>query len=124
VAQAGRRRVTAAEPDQAEFVFTSYRAPRPTIYRPMGDRTRYFILTSAQDSSKVHESFWRSLQTYAEWLENCEIIVSGFTYSKRLFEDHDTRSPKVGFHPLIDDYITTTASSSAMTTTASTSAAR
>jgi len=91
---------------QGEFVFTSYRAPRPVVYRPMSDRSRYFILTSAQDSSKVHESFWRCLNTYAEWLENCEIIVSGFTYSKTLFEDHDTRSPKVGFHPLIDAYIT------------------
>jgi hypothetical protein len=72
----------------------------------MSDRSRYFILTAAQDSSKVHEGFWKCLNNYAEWLENCEIIVSGFTYSKTLFEDHDTRSPKVGFHPLVDDYIT------------------
>jgi hypothetical protein len=55
----------------------------PVIYRPMSDRSRYFILTSAQDSSKVHEGFWKCLNNYAEWLENCEIIVSGFTYSKR-----------------------------------------
>lgn len=96
----------AQNPDQGEFVFTSYRAPRPVIYRPMADRPRYFILTSAQDSSKVHEGFWRCLQNYAEWLENCEILVSGFTYSKTLFEDHDTRSAKVGFHPLVDPYIT------------------
>jgi hypothetical protein len=94
------------EDPQTEFVFTSYRAPRPVIYRPMSDRSRYFILTAAQDSSKVHESFLRCLETYAGWLENCEIIISGFTYAKSLFEDHDTRSPKVGFHPLVDPYIT------------------
>ena len=92
--------------DSGEFVFTSYRAPRPQVFEPLADHVRYFILTSAQDSSKVHEDFWNCLHVYADWLENCEIIVSGFTYAKKLFEDHDTRSPRVGFHPLVDPYIT------------------
>lgn len=89
---------------QIEFVFTSNRPLRPTIYEPL-DHTRYFILTSAQDSSDIHEDFWNALNVYAEWLGECEIIVSGFTYSKKLFEDHDTRSAKVGFHPSIDQFI-------------------
>lgn len=90
----------------SEFTFTSYRMNRPQVFEPLSTHNRYFILTSAQDSSKVHEDFWKCLHVYAEWLENCEIIVSGFTYSKALFEDHDTRSSKVGFHPLVDPYIT------------------
>lgn len=90
--------------DQIVFSFTSNRPLRPTIYEPL-DHTRYFILTSAQDSSDIHEDFWNALNVYAEWLGECEIIVSGFTYSKKLFEDHDTRSAKVGFHPSIDQFI-------------------
>lgn len=92
------------EEAQASFVFTSNRPLRPTIYEPL-DHTRYFILTSAQDCSDIHEDFWNSLNVYAAWLGECEIIVSGFTYSKKLFEDHDTRSAKVGFHPSIDPFI-------------------
>jgi hypothetical protein len=91
---------------QQTFSFTSNRPLRPKKYAPLGDRPRYFIFTAAQDSSSVHEDFWQALNVYAKYLENCEIIISGFTYSKTLFEDHDTRSPAVGFHPEIDDYIT------------------
>lgn len=94
------------ELEQGEFVFSSYRAPRPQVFEPLPEHNRYFILTAAQDSSKVHEDFWKCLQVYADYLENCEIMVSGFTYSKTLFEDHDTRSSKVGFHPLVDPFIT------------------
>ncbi|ARK07463.1 hypothetical protein LAV_00063 [Sphingobium phage Lacusarx] len=91
--------------DQITFFFTSNRPPRPLTFEPMADRPRYFILTSAQDSSAIHEEFWQALNVYAEYLENCEILIGGYTYSKTLFEDHETRSPKVGFHPSIDDYI-------------------
>jgi len=90
--------------EQIEFVFSSNRPLRPTVYEPL-DHTRYFILTSAQDSSDIYEDFWNALNVYAHWLGECEIIVSGFTYSKKLFEDHDTRSSKVGFHPSVDDFI-------------------
>lgn len=92
------------EEDAIKYVFTSNRPLQPTIYEPL-DHTRYFILTSAQDCSDIHEDFWDALNVYAEWLGECEIIVSGFTYSKKLFEDHDTRSAKVGFHPSVDPFI-------------------
>lgn len=90
--------------EQIEFTFTSNRLLRPSVYEPL-THTRYFILTSAQDSSDIHEDFWAALNVYAHWLGECEIIVSGFTYSKKLFEDHDNRSAKVGFHPAIDPFI-------------------
>ena len=90
--------------EQIEFVFTSNRPLRPVVYEPL-EHTRYFILTSAQDSSDIHADFWKALNVYAGWLGECEIIVSGFTYSKKLFEDHDNRSRKVGFHPEIDAFI-------------------
>lgn len=90
---------------QMELDFKSYRAPKALVFEPLSTHNRYFIFTSAQDGSKVHEDFWAALHVYAEWLENCEIVVAGFTYSKKLFEDHDKRSEKVFFHPLVDDYI-------------------
>jgi len=101
-----KRNITVQEDlgEQIEFVFSSNRPLRPTVYEPL-DHNRYFILTSAQDCSDIHEDFWNALNVYAHWLGECEIIVSGFTYSKKLFEDHDTRSPKVGFHPSVDDFI-------------------
>ena len=92
------------EQDEERFIFTSNRPLRPTVYESL-THNRYFILTSAQDCSEVHEDFWNALNVYAKWLGECEIIVSGFTYSKKLFEDHDTRSAKVGFHPSIDPFI-------------------
>lgn len=84
--------------------FAHNRLPAPTIYEP-GDRTKYFILTSAQDDTAVHSEFWESLLTYADFLEDCEILVSGFTYAKRLFEEHDKRAENIAFHPEIDAYI-------------------
>lgn len=55
-----------------------------------GEIKRY-ILTSAQDSTRLHEGFLSSLETYRDWLAlrgTCELMVAGFTYNKSLFEDH------------------------------------
>lgn len=52
---------------------------------------RRFILTSAQDSTLLHEEFLTNLEAYRDWLRQtgtCEILVAGFTYNKSLFEDH------------------------------------
>jgi len=54
----------------------------------VGDETRYFILTAAQDGSVPHHDFLSNLEAYATWLGNCEIVIAGFTYNKSLFEDH------------------------------------
>lgn len=95
--------LVAEQSDDPEF--KSYRAPKPIVFEPFADNNRYFILTSAQDGSDYHEDFWRCLHVYANWLGHCEIFVSGFTYSKKLFEEHDKRSENVYFHPDIDPYI-------------------
>ncbi|UIS25244.1 hypothetical protein [Erythrobacter phage vB_EliS-L02] len=85
--------------------FKSYRAPKPIIFDPISTHNRYFIFTAAQDGSEIHTDFWQCLHVYADWLENCEIIVSGFTYSKKLFEEHDKRAENVYFHPDIDPFV-------------------
>lgn len=73
------------------------KVPLPT------DAPQYFILSSAQDESLVHEGFVSNLEAYAEWLGNCQILIGGFTYSKRLFEDHDARTGV--YHKRITQYI-------------------
>ncbi|AXQ69210.1 DNA transfer protein [Caulobacter phage CcrBL9] len=73
-------------------------APEPvemiTDFGPAMRRVvRRFILTSAQDGTKVHEPFLRNLEAYVSYLntdegDTCELFVAGFTYNKSLFEDH------------------------------------
>lgn len=72
----------------------------------------FFILTSAQDCTLIHEDFWQNLLAYQAWLRRefsapCELMVAGFTYNKRLFENHDpsVRSDKVWFDERLDPYI-------------------
>lgn len=93
-------------PNEKGFVpkFGYSQMPAPTIHQP-GDRTKYFILTAAQDDTAIHEDFWKCLNVYADYLEDCEIIVSGFTYSKKLFEEHDKRAENIYFYPEIDAHI-------------------
>lgn len=75
------------EPEEPEYIKRDRIEPIRIEAYP--DRPRYFILSSAQDETLVHEGFLSNLEAYAEWLGDCEIIVSGFTYNKSLFEDHD-----------------------------------
>ena len=71
-----------------------------------GESVRHFIITSAQDKTSVHLDFWNNLKAYAEYL-NAEILIGGFTYSKKLFTESDPtfRSDDVWFAEEIDDYI-------------------
>ena len=87
-----------------ELKYEHNRLPPPLVFGPL-DRTRYFILTAAQDGTEIHNEFWQALKVYADWLEDCEILVSGFTYNKKLFENHDERAEGVFFHHEVDEYI-------------------
>lgn len=59
---------------------------------PVESGVQRFILTAAQDSTKVHMGFLRNLEAYRDWFieqdQPCEIMIAGFTYNKSLFEDH------------------------------------
>lgn len=48
---------------------------------PKGDVVKRYILTSAQNNTKLHTRLWDNLVAYAEWLE-AEIMVARFTYDK------------------------------------------
>ena len=68
---------------------------------------RRFILTSAQDATKVHEGFLRNLEAYRDWFSEdapCDIMIAGFTYNKSLFEDHGKQeAPR--FHDRVQPYL-------------------
>lgn len=55
-------------------------APRPST-------ARRWILSAAQDQTPVHEAFLANLRAYGDEL-GAELLVSGFSYNKSLFEDH------------------------------------
>jgi hypothetical protein len=65
-----------------------------------------FILTSAQDSTKVHMPFLNNLLAYADHFLNCEVLIGGFTYNKSLFEDHDKNGKSVYFDKAVEPYLT------------------
>jgi hypothetical protein len=79
-------------------------------YDPLPDRTRRFILGSAQDETSAHEPFLDRLEAYAEWLGDTEILVAGFTYNKSVFEDGQgkptaKRTVPAYFHERVRKYL-------------------
>lgn len=68
----------------------------------MPARGQTFLLTAAQDETRVHEQFWRNLHVYAAFL-SARIMIGGFTYQKGLFEDHAVRTGV--FVPEIQPYL-------------------
>ncbi len=65
--------------------------PQPRIENVTGG-VRRFILSAAQDATDLHDDFLTALEAYRDYLTKdgpCDIYISGFTYNKRLFENHD-----------------------------------
>lgn len=81
--------------------FTTQKMVAPLVIEPQL-LTRVLIVTSAQDATAVHLPFLRNLEAYATYRKG-QLVVSGFTYNKSLFEDHD----KAGswFAPEIAKYL-------------------
>jgi len=70
-------------------------------------RPRHFIVTGAQDKTTIHSDFWNNLLAYQKFLGNCELLVGGFTYSKKLFTENDptVRNDDVWFDERVEPYI-------------------
>lgn len=71
--------------------------------KPVKGEVKRYILTSAQNGTKVHEGFFRNLEAYAEHL-GAEILISGYTYNKSLFEDHSKAQNK--YAECVEQYLT------------------
>ncbi|MEP0451253.1 hypothetical protein, partial [Parasphingorhabdus sp.] len=78
--------------DSAEVaeIFRQTDVIKPAIL-PVGKKVRRYILSSCQDETKPDHAFVRNLEAYAEWLGDCEIMLSGFTYNKSGLEDVERR---------------------------------
>lgn len=59
--------------------------PAPDVFREKAKGSR-FILTTAQNNTKVHRGFWKALQAFAAH-KGAEIMVSCITYNKNGFQN-------------------------------------
>lgn len=69
---------------------------------------RRWIVSYAQDETKVHEGFLTNLEAYRDWLAEsgeCEILIAGGTYNKRLFEEHNPGKRGPYFHERVKPYL-------------------
>jgi len=81
--------------------------PEPVLLGQQGTGRRRYILSSAQDGTRVHDNFLTNLEAYADWLGQdapCEIIIAGYTYNKSLFEDHAKNKAPL-FHERVQPYL-------------------
>jgi len=86
------------------IVLTERKVVKPVIIKAPKKKgvVKRYILTSCQDSTKIHP-FFETLKVYADYLE-AELMVSGYTYNKSLFEDHSKH--KVTFPLEVGPYLT------------------
>lgn len=81
----------------------------PDHFRKEADKgVRAFILTSAQNNTKVHAGFWRSLQKLAKD-RKAQIMVSRFSYDKggwqKITKDHIDGDGELWYAPEILPYV-------------------
>lgn len=67
---------------------------------PAKGKIKRYLLTSAQNNTKVHGRFWENLTAYADYLD-ADLMVSRFTYNKGVY--HSTKSVKPGRGPTAED---------------------
>lgn len=65
----------------------------------------YYIISSAQNETSVNQEFMDNLEAYAEYL-GATILIAGFTYNKKLFEDHSVSGNSEYYHPRVQKYLT------------------
>jgi hypothetical protein len=66
-------------------------APAPALAAQPRSGVRRWLLTSAQDETPVDAAFWNNLLAYGAEI-GAQVMVGGFTYQKKLFEDHAVRT--------------------------------
>lgn len=70
---------------------------------------RRFILSAAQDGTRVHEEFLSNLEAYRDHLLQdgpCELLIAGFTYNKSHVGSHKvTKGSKPLYHERVRPYL-------------------
>lgn len=79
----------------------------PDLYRETAKGKR-FILTCAQNNTKIHSAFWTSLKKFAAHI-GAQIMVSRFSYNKngwqKITKDHVDNDGELWYAPEITSYI-------------------
>jgi hypothetical protein len=90
--------------DRQRILF-SETSPKDAVHVKTPARgVKRFIFTSAQDDTAVHEGFLSNLEAYAEHM-GAELIIAGFTYDKRLYEEHRKDEEFQNYHPRVRRYM-------------------
>ena len=88
--------------DNALPDWSLYRSITPVKTVASSSVVRRWVLTAAQDDTRLHGPFWGNLKAFAAYV-GATIHVAPFYYQKKLFTDHETR---VGvFAEEIRDYL-------------------
>jgi len=82
--------------------FAHQRSHKPEAHSAPKRGVKTFILSSAQNGTEVAEPFFSNLKAYAEHL-GAEILISGYTYNKSLFENHS--KVEADYHPDVKPYL-------------------
>lgn len=80
---------------------------------PEKGKVKRYLLSSAQNNTKVFGPFLDNLEAYRDWLGDCEIMISRFTYNKSAFQNKRSKPGKqstsleqdLWFDPSIEAYI-------------------
>ena len=60
---------------------------------PDKGKVKRYLLSSAQNNTKVFMPFWRNLLAYKEWLGDCDIMVARFSYNKNKYLNPKSQKP-------------------------------
>ena len=77
--------------------------------QPGKGKVKRYLLTSAQNNTKIHAGFMDNLEVYAHH-RNAEIKISRFTYNKNAFQKNrkhgdDDQTDEVYYDPAISNYV-------------------
>jgi hypothetical protein len=60
---------------------------------PEQGKIKRYLLTCAQNNTRVFIPFWNNLLAYKAWLGDCELMVSRFTYNKNQYLNPKSQKP-------------------------------
>lgn len=93
----------------------SVRALRHNIVElPEAGKVKRFLLSSAQNNTKVFAPFLRNMEAYADWFDDCQIMIARFSYNKNAFGNPAASKPgkqqknddnQLWFDPAIEEYV-------------------
>lgn len=60
---------------------------------PEKGKVKRYILSSAQNNTKVFQPFLTNLEAYSKWFDDCQIMISRFSYNKNQFLNPKSQKP-------------------------------